>query len=156
MYNDINMKCFHLYQKFGCNHLIIEDSSISKHLLQFVQETTNLYPIKYKPQEDKITRANNASLFIASERVLLPKEAVWLDEFKSEINAFPNGKHDDQVDALTQLIDVVSSKQYGCNLESIADAIQRNSSPNILQMTKLDFCKMAYKTHRSRFQFPRL
>lgn len=145
-----------MYQKFGCNHLIIEDSSISKHLLQFVQETTNLYPIKYKPQEDKITRANNASLFIASERVLLPKEAVWLDEFKSEINAFPNGKHDDQVDALTQLITVISSKQYGCNLESIADAIQRNSSPNILQMTKLDFCKMAYKTHRSRFQFPRL
>lgn len=90
-----------MYQIFGCNHLIIEDSSISKHLLQFVQQTKILCPIKYPPKEDKITRANNALLFIASDRVLLQKDAAWLDDFKAEINAFPNGKHDDQVDALT-------------------------------------------------------
>lgn len=145
-----------MYLKFGSNHLIIEDSSISMHIIQFVQKTKIFYPIKYRPKEDKITRANNASLFIASERVLLPKEAAWLDEFKSEINAFPNGKHDDQVDALTQLIDIVSGKQYGCSLETIAEAILKTSSQNTSDMTKLDFCKMAYKISRFQNQFPKL
>ena len=36
--------------------------------------------------------------------VLLPKGAPWLDEFRSEILAFPYGRHDDQVDALSQLM----------------------------------------------------
>ena len=33
--------------------------------------------------------------------VLLPKAAPWLDAFVSELLSFP-GRHDDQVDALTQ------------------------------------------------------
>jgi phage terminase large subunit-like protein len=33
--------------------------------------------------------------------VLLPKNAPWLEEFVAELLSFP-GRHDDQVDALTQ------------------------------------------------------
>ncbi len=36
--------------------------------------------------------------------VRLPQSAPWLDEFKAEIHAFPRGRHDDQVDALSQLM----------------------------------------------------
>lgn len=143
-----------MYQNFKCNHLIVEDSSISTHLLQYIQGKLNLYPIKYKPQADKITRANNASLFISSSRVLLRKDADWLDDFKSEINAFPNGRHDDQVDALTQLIGIINNGQFCCNLEAIANAIQKNKQKNN-NLSKLEFCKMAYKNYRSSFhRFP--
>ena len=141
-----------MYQNFKCNHLIVEDSSISTHLLQYIQGKLNLYPIKYKPQVDKITRANNASLFISSSRVLLRKDADWLDDFKSEINAFPNGRHDDQVDALTQLIGVINNKQNYCNLEAIANAIQRYDQKTN-NMSKAKFCEMAYKKFRPRFHF---
>ena len=141
-----------MYQNFKCNHLIVEDSSISTHLLQYIQGKLNLYPIKYKPQADKITRANNASLFISSGRVLLRRNAAWLDDFKSEINAFPNGKHDDQVDALTQLIGVINNKQNYCNLEAIANAIQRYDQKTN-NMSKAKFCEMAYKKFRPRFHF---
>ncbi len=34
----------------------------------------------------------------------LPKKAPWLSTFESEVSAFPNGKHDDQVDSLTQFL----------------------------------------------------
>ena len=44
--------------------------------------------------------------------LMVPKHAEWLADFKSELAAFPGGKHDDQVDALGligQLLDLVSS-----------------------------------------------
>ena len=36
--------------------------------------------------------------------VFVPKDAPWLPEFLNEIRAFPAGRHDDQVDALSQLM----------------------------------------------------
>lgn len=145
-----------LYQIFTCNHLIVEESSISTHLLQYIQSQSNLYPIKYKPQCDKVTRANNASLFISSGRVLLRRNAAWLDDFKSEINAFPNGKHDDQVDSLTQLIGVINNGQLCCNLNTIANAIKKHNQKDN-NMSKVAVCKMAYKNyHLSSHRFPRL
>lgn len=35
---------------------------------------------------------------IEADGVLLPKDACWLDEFRSELLAFPLGIHDDQVE----------------------------------------------------------
>jgi len=37
-------------------------------------------------------------------RLLLPPDASWLAEFRSELLTFPNGRFDDQVDALAQLL----------------------------------------------------
>lgn len=42
-------------------------------------------------------------------KVLFPKDAPWLADLLSELLAFPFGKHDDQVDALAQLLQWVSS-----------------------------------------------
>ena len=136
-----------LYVAEKCNHLIIEESSISISLIQYLQKILPVSFIQYKPKGNKATRANNAVLYIKSKDVLLAEGASWLDEFRAEINAFPNGKHDDQVDALTQLIDCVKSNQYGCTLENIAEAIkrrkQRESSINISDMSPLQFCQFA-------------
>jgi predicted phage terminase large subunit-like protein len=41
---------------------------------------------------------------LEARKVLLPEDAPWLDELRCELLAFPNGKHDDQVDALSQLM----------------------------------------------------
>ena len=35
---------------------------------------------------------------------MLPKSAPWLDEFRSELLQFPDGRHDDQVDSLSQFL----------------------------------------------------
>ena len=34
----------------------------------------------------------------------MPNRAPWLDEFRREITEFPNGRHDDQVDSLSQFL----------------------------------------------------
>ena len=36
--------------------------------------------------------------------VLLPKEAPWLATFLDELLAFPRGRHDDQVDSVSQFL----------------------------------------------------
>jgi len=40
-----------------------------------------------------------------AELILFPKEAPWLADLEAELLAFPNGRYDDQVDALLLFLD---------------------------------------------------
>ena len=57
-----------------------------------------------KPTQDKITRLAQQSAKIEAGMVFLPNNAPWLETFEKELIAFPNGKHDDQVDSLSQFL----------------------------------------------------
>jgi len=54
-----------------------------------------------KPDTDKRARVIAQSDLFAGGSVLFPRRAAWLEEFTAELLAFP-GRHDDQVDAITQ------------------------------------------------------
>ncbi|RYG30463.1 MAG: hypothetical protein EON93_14780, partial [Burkholderiales bacterium] len=56
------------------------------------------------PRGDKIARVAVHSGAIEANHVYLPNEASWKAIFLDEIRAFPSGKHDDIVDALSQLM----------------------------------------------------
>lgn len=58
------------------------------------------------PHESKPARASAVSPFIESSNVLLPDPALapWIDGFLTECEQFPNGAHDDQVDAMSQAL----------------------------------------------------
>jgi hypothetical protein len=43
---------------------------------------------------------------------LLPVEAPWLADFENELLAFPNGRNDDQVDALLLFLDWFSKNEH--------------------------------------------
>ncbi len=59
---------------------------------------------KGKPEGDKIIRASTASAQIEAGRLYLPEDAPWLADFEHELVTFPNGRHDDQVDAHSQFL----------------------------------------------------
>jgi predicted phage terminase large subunit-like protein len=61
-------------------------------------------PIGVKPEGGKVDRMAAQSAKIEAGHVHLPKNASWLAEFLSELLAFPNGRHDDQVDSVSQLL----------------------------------------------------
>lgn len=66
---------------------------------------TNLNIIKDKaPTVDKITRAKNCSPKVESGRVIL-LEGHWNESFLSQVAAFPNAAHDDELDCLTAIIE---------------------------------------------------
>ncbi len=59
----------------------------------------------------------------------------------NEINAFPFGKHDDQVDSLSQLIKVVFNRQ--CTLSDIALAINHSNSNKSQFSSAKEMCLFA-------------
>jgi predicted phage terminase large subunit-like protein len=56
------------------------------------------------PEGDKLTRVSIQLEKFANGQVFFPKKAPWLAEFENELFAFPNGRYDDQVDALIQAL----------------------------------------------------
>lgn len=56
------------------------------------------------PVGSKEDRIAAQSTLIEGGRVFIPASAPWIEEFKREVNAFPRGAHDDQLDALAQLL----------------------------------------------------
>ncbi len=85
---------------YGSPTLLIEDSPISRGLIQSLREQS-INVTAYKPDTDKQSRLIAQTDLFAGGSVRLPRRASWLEEFTAELLAFP-GHHDDQVDALAQ------------------------------------------------------
>ena len=56
-----------------------------------------------KADRDKMQRASTAAIMYEQHAVYHPRDAHWLADFEHELLAFPNGAHDDQVDALAHV-----------------------------------------------------
>ena len=63
----------------------------------------------YRPRNKKEDRAISASAVFSARRVYLPVEAEWLNEFRDEFTAFPRGRHDDQIDAISSLFEELAT-----------------------------------------------
>ena len=57
-----------------------------------------------KPDKDKITRMSLATPIFRAGQVHFPESAAWLPELEAELFAFPGGRHDDQVNSISQAI----------------------------------------------------
>ncbi|MEH6952671.1 phage terminase large subunit [Nitrobacter sp. NHB1] len=87
----------------GANAILIEDAGIGTALAQDLkQESLSIIPVR--PDFDKQTRMFVQCSKIESGRVLLPAHAPWLADLELELFAFPRGKHDDQVDSISQAL----------------------------------------------------
>jgi len=41
--------------------------------------------------------------------IVMPKDAPWLPDLKRELTGFPNARHDDQVDSVSQFLEYLNS-----------------------------------------------
>lgn len=95
--------------------VLIEDAASGTQLIQYLRrEQPNgvPLPIAQRPDGDKVTRMSRASSRIEAGELLLPREAPWLADFERELLGFPNARHDDQVDALSQLLNWSQRNPY--------------------------------------------
>ena len=83
--------------------ILIEDHASGTGLQQTLKGR-GLPVIAIKPKGDKVMRMHAHTATLEATKVFLPKDAPWLDELRSEVLAFPRGRHDDQIDALSQLM----------------------------------------------------
>ena len=84
--------------------ILIEDAGSGIQLIQDLKAETKLCIRGIQPKDDKATRLLAVSHLIEGGRVTVPEDASWLAKFQHEVILFPNGKHDDQVDSLSQFL----------------------------------------------------
>jgi predicted phage terminase large subunit-like protein len=84
---------------------LIEDKANGSAVIQMLSsEIPGILPVN--PEGGKVARATAVSPLIEAGNVYLPHPQFmpWVNEFIEECAAFPNGAHDDQVDAMTQAL----------------------------------------------------
>jgi len=84
---------------------LIEDKANGSAVIQMLaHEIPGLLPVN--PSGGKVARAQAISTLVEAGNIYLPHPdyAPWVNDFREECVEFPNGAHDDQVDAMTQAI----------------------------------------------------
>ena len=115
------------YRGKGLRGIYIEDKASGQSLLQELRTESGMSVIPYKVVNDKVARLNAVTPLIEGGRVFLPNKAGWLDDFFTEMQSFPSGKHDDIVDALSMGLDVLS-RMGGQASDAISGTIDLSSS----------------------------
>jgi predicted phage terminase large subunit-like protein len=96
---EFSKRCPHAFAK------LIEDKANGSAVIQMLQhEIPGILAVN--PEGGKEARAAAVSPLIEAGNVYLPHplQAPWVNDFIEECAAFPNGAHDDQVDAMTQAL----------------------------------------------------
>lgn len=82
---------------------VIEDKANGSAIIQVLsKKIEGIMPVT--PRESKLARVQSILPQIECGNVYLPSGAAWLEEFIDECCKFPNGKHDDMVDAMSQAL----------------------------------------------------
>ena len=111
-YPELKNSLIELAQRLTPDVILIEDKGTGMGLIQDLKAEPAGFPvIAYDPgQLDKESRMRIQSAKVEAGLVYLPPEAPWLEEFQNEVRRFPNARHDDQIDALSQLLDFKFSR----------------------------------------------
>jgi predicted phage terminase large subunit-like protein len=114
-YPDLRRKVASLATQHGAETILIEDAGPGMALLQELRHDLPRgmpRPIGRKPEGSKADRMVAQSAKIEAGHIYLPRNAPWIDTFMLEMLAFPNGRHDDQVDSVSQFLHWASMRAY--------------------------------------------
>jgi predicted phage terminase large subunit-like protein len=99
-----------LAEQWKPNAILVEDKASGQSLIQELKLSTALPLIPVKVDSDKQTRAQAVTPLIQAGKVFLPQSASWVNDYIEEMAGFPNGVHDDVVDATTQALNYLRVK----------------------------------------------
>jgi predicted phage terminase large subunit-like protein len=112
-YPDLRRAVASLATRYTAETVLIEDAGPGMVLLQDLQRDIPIgmnRPIGVKPEGSKADRMAAQSAKIEAGHVYLPREAEWLDSFLLEVLGFPQARHDDQIDSVSQFLKWASSQ----------------------------------------------
>lgn len=104
LFPDLVKEVKRLKSKYNAREVFIEDKASGVELIQLLRRQGVPGIQAIKPEGSKEDRIAAQSSLVESGRVFIPESAPWIEELKREVNAFPHGAHDDQLDALAQLL----------------------------------------------------
>lgn len=102
-YPDLKARAIGYAEIHNPNRILIEDTGVGTALIEELKKA-GLPAIAVNPDRDKQTRMSIASAKFQAGQVYLPVQAPWLAELEEELLSFPQGRHDDQVDSISQAL----------------------------------------------------
>jgi predicted phage terminase large subunit-like protein len=99
----LRRKVYEQAQLHNPSRVLIEDAGFGTALVQELK-MPECSVMAIKPEYDKKIRMGIQATKFENGQVLFPKEAPWLADLEAELFAFPKGRHDDQVDSISQAL----------------------------------------------------
>jgi predicted phage terminase large subunit-like protein len=102
-YPELKKRAIALADQYRPMHIFIEDTGTGTALIQELK-AAGRFARPIKPERDKLARMSAQSGKFEAGLVHLPEWAPWLPDFEAELFSFPNSKHDDQIDSVSQAL----------------------------------------------------
>jgi predicted phage terminase large subunit-like protein len=109
---ELRREVLRLSQAWEADQTIIEDTDIGRAITQDLRRSGEYSAILRRPRFDKQARFLAQSARFESGQVHVPQDAPWLATWLKELLAFPNGRHDDQVDSTSQALDYLTARTH--------------------------------------------
>lgn len=115
------------------DRVLVEESGTGRALWQHLRKEIGPSAWPWPARNSKEERLATGSPAVHEGKVLVPREAPWLEGLFSELRQFPNGRHDDQVDALSQFLNWLLSPRTESR---VAAAILRAGNGTLRRHTR--------------------
>ncbi|UWR08354.1 phage terminase large subunit [Ruegeria sp. B32] len=102
-YPELKSKVLTLVGQWDPETVLIEDAATGRPLFQELFQDDKRFN-RVTPDKDKEIRFNAACAPVEAGKVCLPADSPWLATFKRELQSFPRGRDDDQVDSFSQFL----------------------------------------------------
>lgn len=112
-YGDLKKQVQLFQRRYKADKVIIERAATGIPLVRELHREDRLREVVtgYVPLFDKEVRLNTQIARLEAGIFKLPVDAPWLEDFRRECLAFPNGKNDDMVDSLSQFLDYLGTRR---------------------------------------------
>lgn len=106
----LRRKMIELAGRYAVDATLIENTELGRALSQDLRRSGALYPLLQPSRIEKTARLMAQAARFEAGQVFLPRQALWLGEYLSELLAFPLARHDDQVDATSQALKYLTAR----------------------------------------------
>jgi predicted phage terminase large subunit-like protein len=109
---ELRREVIRLSRHWRVDQTVIEDTDIGRAITQDLRRSGEYAAILSRPLFDKEARFLAQSARFEAGQVHVPQDVPWLAGWLEELLAFPNARHDDQVDSTSQALDYLSARAF--------------------------------------------
>lgn len=103
-YPELKKMALELNQKYKPFKILIEDKASGQSLIQELKKESLNNIISIRPTKDKLTRLLTSTDYLYNGKILLPNSMALKNLLLEQLLHFPNCKHDDIIDSISQFI----------------------------------------------------
>lgn len=100
---EVEAEILGVYKSSGAHFMGVEEAGAGKIYCDRLQRS-GVRLKRLKAEVDKVTRSITAQVMAENGQIWLPFRAGWVEDYLQEIEVFPNGANDDQVDTTSYAV----------------------------------------------------